>query len=598
MVAAGAVLFIPAMVGFSQAFSESFRYPKLWVGEGLVFLAWLGALLAGRKQPLDLFDKAWGVTACAAAVSLVNCSHWLTGFSELMRLVSYVLLFSLIRRVSGPWRLLPLILLAGAVNAGIACAQAGGWWPEWGVRQERHAVYGTFGNPNFLAEYLAPIIILTLGWSLEADRRSRWLAGGGIIGLLLAALLLTVSRSAWLGLTVGGAVFLVLALPALRIPGWRIRLVSIFVAPLLVTITLWKPLVTRMTSSFVAEDPGVTTRVFMWKTAVAQFKEHPWLGVSPGGYSLNYLEYAARLQESGTSRPAYAGITQEAHNEMLQLLAERGLIGALVWLAAFIWLLRPAVQALPGLSGAERIRHATAFGALAAILVECMFGFPMHIFPVAALFLWALACLAPPPSPLLPLPPSGGEGRADVLAQWHLGFSLSPLLGGEGRVRGVCTILLCLPFLLLLGRTMVADSALTLGRAKPAGENQLRAGLKLLPSHGELRFRLGLNLQRQGRLNESTEEFKAALSGFKDPDVYFNLGVIAKRQQRYDDAVRWFQEGLRRYPYFKAQAYVDLAESLLGAGRLDEARGAALRALAIDPRLSVAREILGRVDAR
>jgi O-antigen ligase len=575
-VAAGAVLLVPAAV-FSILASESFRYPKLWTGEGLVFLCSLGAWVAWRGRPFreaDPADVVWGLTAMAAGVSLVNTSHLLTGASEIMRLVSLVLAFSLFRRVPNLRRLLPVIVLAAVVNAGLACAQAGGWRASWMSREGRHAVYGTFGNPNFLAEYLAPVIILGVGAALEAAGRG-WLGWAAAACLMLAALLLTVSRSGWLGLAAGSAVFLLLALPAIRSAGRMRRLAWTGAALLAIAATLWSPLWVRVSSSFGTADPGVTTRVFMWKAAVAQFKDHPVLGAGPGGYSLGYLDYAARLQESGGARPGYAGITQEAHNDALQLLAERGLAGAVLWVAAFCFLGFRAVRSTPGPAEAEpsRIGHAAAAGAVTAVLVESGLGFPMRIFPTASVLLWSLARMTP------------------------LRATRDAWLPGLISFR---TLILCPPLLWFLGRTLAADGALALGRGRPdtGAETRLREGLRLLPWHGELEFRLGLNLLAQGREGEAAAEFQRALAGFKDPDVYFNLGTIASRQKRFNESAGWFREGLRRYPYFNARPYADLAEALLGAGRRDEARDAAARALEIDPGLASARAVLQKVEKR
>lgn len=572
-VAAGAVLFVPAVLVnpvVSSVFSERFLNPKAWTGSGLAWLAMLGVMAARRwngEARVRIGDGIWFLTVMAAAVSLANCGHALTGAQELSRLASLAALFLLLRTAGDPWRLLPLLLAAGAANALLAFGQAAGIGPEWGVREGRHAIYGTFGNPSFLGEYLAPLVILAAAWAVAGDGRARWVGGGALAAALLGGVLLTVSRAAWLGLAAGGAVFASVALPVLRRPGAVARSAAILALPAAVTLVLWKPLWVRIASSAPARDPGVVTRVFMWRVAASQFADHPVLGVGPGGYGLGYLDHAARLQRPGAAGPAYAGITREAHSDPLQLLAERGALGAAAWLAAFVWIMLPAARVVPATAGESRLRAAAALGALAAILVESLFGFPMRVFPVAGVFLWALAVLP----------------RRDPGAGIPMRTAAVPVAG------------LALVCLWLDGRTMVADGELAAGRGSAGGETALRRGLALLPAHGELNFRLGREMLRQDRFAEAASGFKAALPGFPDPDAFFNLGLTAKREGRYPEAVDWFQEGLRRYPYYRPEAYADLAETLLAAGRPAEARAAALRALAINPALSRARGVLNQL---
>jgi len=358
-------------------------------------------------------------------------------------------------------------------------------------------------------------------------------------------------------------------MPALRTGGRGVLAGLTAAAFLLVASTLWSPLWTRVVSSFGGDEPGVATRIFMWKAAGEQFRGHPVLGTGPGGYGLGYLDTAATLTEAGIPPPPYPGITSEAHNDGLQLLAERGAVGLLLWLAAFAFLVVPALRALPRASEAGRLRKASALGAVAAVLVTSAFGFPMRIFPTASVFLFALACLAP------------------------LGTAGAGWLARAIRTR---TLVVAVSGLVMLGLTVSAEMALAWGMSRKDGEASLRSGLMILPWHGELRFRLGLVLLGQGRLDEAAAQFAAALPGFRDPDVYFNQGVTAFRQKKYVEAAGYFREGLRRYPRHKPAAWADLAETLLASGLREEAATAARRALEIDPSQAKARMIMQKIE--
>ncbi len=556
---AGALLAVPALA-FSLVSSESFRFPKLWLGQGLVFLLILAGLR--RIKAPEPAALAWGIGVATAGLAMVNTDHVLTGSQELCRLLALAGAFYIFRQVRRPERLWPIIMAAGALNCAMAFAQAAGWRPEWWVPwQGRHAIYGTFGNPNFLAEYLTPLALLAGGHYLAAGTRLRAGLNLGACAVFLACLLLTVSRSAWLGLGAGLAVAVLMQGRMLFGPAMRGKLAVLVLIFLALTGAFWRPLWTRIESSSPKGDPGLTTRLFMWRAAAGMFKESPWLGAGPGGYGLRYLERAGIMHETGTARPAYAGITAEAHNDALQLLAERGLLGAAAWLLAF------SIILANGLRGdGTAINRSAIWGAVAALLCEGMFGFPFRIMPTAILFLWLLACLTP---------------------------ESNSVRGAPKALRAALAVLV-LPAGWLTARSFLADAELARGKRAAAGEPWLRRGLALLPGHGELHFRLGHDLLRRGRLKEARDEFIAAQAGFKDPDTYFNLGFIALKRERYPEAVDWYRNGLRLYPFYRARPYAELAEALLGMGERREAARVAARALEIDPGMTQARRVLMR----
>ena len=546
--AVGAVLFIPAVV-FSLISSEGFRYPKMFSGEILVFLAVLVATLIWRgRGPVSSGVILAGLIPVSALVSCTVSGHLLTAGNDLARLTALWLFFLLLGRAGNPWHFLPVVIAGAAINILIAWAQAVGWSPDWWVAWEgRHAIYGTFGNPNFLAEYAAPLAVLSLGFFLGSSRGVRRWGWLGIWTALISILVLTVSRSAWLGLLVGLAVYFLASRGGNA--GRRNSIIA-GTAALLVIALGWSQVYNRIASSFAPGEPGISTRLHMWKVAGKIIAEHPVLGTGPGGYSLNYLEYSARIGEGGRQeRPAYAGITQDAHNDFLQALAERGLTGGLVLLLLFVWIGWNGVAGLG--EGQGRLGRSAAFGALAAILVESLFGFPLRVFPAACLFLWLIACI-------VPFRPIGSIWRV------------------TGSILAFVSALVGIWF---TSRVMMADSMMHAGIVSPSGIKFMQKGLALTPANGELHFRFALKLISAGKMDEAVVHLGQAMPGFKDPDVQFNLGWIALQEKKYRESIAWFVEGLRLYPYYRPSAWRDLAAAYRGAGMRAEAVEAEKRAV-------------------
>jgi hypothetical protein len=316
-----------------------------------------------------------------------------------------------------------------------------------------------------------------------------------------------------------------------------------------------------------ATDPTTATRALMRDVGWRQWEGHPWLGAGPGAYGAGFLDWAAVVLGADARPAVYPGITNEAHCDPVQALAERGLAGAVTWGMALFLTAGLAVWRLRG--GAVDRRHAgLPAAALVAAGVTAFLSFPFHVFPTACLFLWVVAVI---------------EDLADRTAP------VSAAAGWYAMVRAVAGAGL----LILAGRSMLAEVALGSNTGTALAE-----GLKLLPSHGGLHFRLGVGLVGQGRLDEAEKEFDAALPGFPDPDVRFNLGWIALQRKDYAGAADRFHEGLRLYPWFKAPAWADYALALAGLRRREEALAAARRALEIDPTLVRAQQLVLRLGKK
>lgn len=178
--------------------------------------------------------------------------------------------------------------------------------------------YGSFPHPNIFGGYLVLLILISaLGIRLE-QYRWFWLF---LAGLSSATLILTFSRSAWLGLLV-----------ALLI-GWKyfkderlqiwVGVVSLVIA--VTTVLVW-PLISGRTQIIgVQEQQSVSERVSGWHEAMAVWRTQPLRGVGLGNYTVV-------LQQKFSGAPHWT--YQPVHNVGLLLLAEVGLIGLMV-----IWLI-------------------------------------------------------------------------------------------------------------------------------------------------------------------------------------------------------------------------------------------------------------------
>lgn len=361
-------------------FSPWFAVPAGGVNIGLMELvlagglvAWLLQLAAGRQTLARLRSPAppllWPFLVFLGGVGL----SWLNALSigaslvETIKWVEMLLLYLLAIALLPVNRLkwaTAILLLTGMAQAALGLYQfifkVG---PEgfllFGGRFLR--AYGTFAQPNPYAGYLG--LVLPLSLALLLWQAGRWagphkprrftpalLLAGIPFGLLLAALVATLSRGAWMGFAAAAVVVLavhskrtmamlaglVLAATLVALPGTFTLETAASNAPYAGVIRRVVDAAAIFTitdiTTLEVNDANFATieRLAHWQAARNMWRDNPWLGVGFGNYAAIYPAYAIGrwLDPLG-----------HAHNYLLNLGAESGLTGIIAylifWIAAF-----------------------------------------------------------------------------------------------------------------------------------------------------------------------------------------------------------------------------------------------------------------------
>jgi O-antigen ligase len=110
-------------------------------------------------------------------------------------------------------------------------------------------------------------------------------------------------------------------------------------------------------------------RMPIWRAAANIVRDHPWLGVGPGNYTVAMLDggYAEKFLYQVEGR--YSG-AEQAHNLLIHVAAETGVFGALFLLALFLWLVRGCWRAFR--AGEVPLVSAGLLCALLAFLMRSM----------------------------------------------------------------------------------------------------------------------------------------------------------------------------------------------------------------------------------
>lgn len=312
--------------------------------------------------------------------------------------------------------LLVCLLIAPAVCAGIGIVQfvTGDGPPTFRIAPGLPYVraYGTIGQPNSFAGYLnmawplalaLAIVTTSSAWQKGTQHRltavSHWLLAAvlwGIAGVMLAALLASFSRGAWIGAAIGVA-GMALSLGRRALPAiLGLLATGIVVTLLAIAGMLPEVLVARLTSiwrsvawfdaaavTVTPENFAVVERMAHLQAGWEMFRSAPLFGVGPGNYSVAYPEFAVG---------AWYASRGHAHNYYLHIAAEAGIIGFIAYLALIGGVIRQAVCALRRTT--DPVLYGTAVGGcgiIAAVAGHNLFE-NLHVlnFGIQLAVVWAI----------------------------------------------------------------------------------------------------------------------------------------------------------------------------------------------------------------
>ncbi len=312
----------------------------------LALLAWVSISLAWSRDPSMGADIVWQwyivvLLFAIVATALVTPEH--------VRLVAAAFVVGAVVSV--------LIGFAGGglVDSSSAIDRA---------TETDGRLQGGGGDPNYLAGGLIPAIAFAgalLGNFRSALARWGLVASAGILALGLAA---TQSRA--------GLIAAMVALAAALVVYRQRRLYVVAVVAAVASLAgMWfavNPDAWERTTSF---DDGGAGRSELWGVARKMSADHPVVGVGLNNFRTRSSEY---VREPG-SLSDVALITERprvVHNLYLELLAETGVVGLVLYLGAVLACMAAAAQAARrldrlGEAGVASIARATLVGAIAML---------------------------------------------------------------------------------------------------------------------------------------------------------------------------------------------------------------------------------------
>lgn len=168
---------------------------------------------------------------------------------------------------------------------------------------------GEAGEPNTFGAYLLFLFSLSVGILLYVPNIKQRLFFIALAICTSIALMFTLSRGSYLGLTVSFTVFLFITRykRILLLLGALSAVIVLFLMPgavqnrVLYTFSLWEPQVTEQSVRIfnIYFDPSSSARIESWKVALQDWVERPFLGFGVSGRGLVDNQYLTVLSESG-----------------------------------------------------------------------------------------------------------------------------------------------------------------------------------------------------------------------------------------------------------------------------------------------------------
>ncbi|KGP74534.1 O-antigen ligase family protein [Pontibacillus yanchengensis] len=325
---------------------------------------------------LKTFMTLFGIFFLIQVISLSQADSLLPGLKEMVRYVSYAILFYIVTKIKftdreyktfgitfvsvlavvGLWGIIQYAFDINLNKAGVyALAEAYG------------RVQSTMVNPNYWAGFINFILPILLLFAVVFFKDRKWqLIMFAVFGVYVINQIFTYTRSAWLIMAMA------IILTSLLIPKQfykKLFTIHLIGATLLLGVIVYNlPDVQERTTSAISiaqsfmpsfggngnggtagdggdgevdedekeEDPittkSIASRTTLWKTGLYMYQENPTLGVGIGNYDVRYKEYVTKYPELYVGHDQYS-----VHNSYLKVAAETGTIGVLSFLAIYLY---------------------------------------------------------------------------------------------------------------------------------------------------------------------------------------------------------------------------------------------------------------------
>ena len=290
---------------------------------------------------------------------------------------------------------------------------------------------GTFGDHQLFGAFLMLLLPVMLVTGFSPTAPTRRLAAQAASVLALSGLLLARTRASWIGEALSLLILAALSYRYLvrtqaaasagarrqRLASWASGLTVLIAVVAFVGLSQMGDSFSRraqsMTAAAAGRDGSFQSRLPAWRGALAMVRARPVTGWGIGSYPLAQEPFT-HVGRGGAAVAALGpSLSEQAHDFYLQLAAELGLPGLLLWLGALAAACAAAKRALAQ-RRAGSLRQRVLIGALAAAAGQAVDALanPAWQFSEVMLFFWIVLGLGMAAAGLADGLPPGGAPEA------------------------------------------------------------------------------------------------------------------------------------------------------------------------------------------
>jgi len=408
-----------------------------------------------------------------------------------------------------------------------------------GYQSYESLVVGTFGSANSMGGYLAASFPFLIYWFYTQKKKICKYVIGFCGLIILCALVLTLSRGAWLAL-LGGLFFL--AYPVLhrffkkRFQNKYIKIGIVIIISLVILISL--------VGIYHLNADSALGRIFIWKVSGLMIRDYPILGVGYGNYGFQYLNYQAKFFDNHENAIYYekaCGI-KSAHSEFVHITAETGIIGLVLFcLLIILFFIYSRKILLSRINKESRNLVRIFVAAFIVIILHSAVDSVLHTLPISIMFYFSLAMMS-----------ALSKKYSDNMTRYSksIGFNLktNKLMLSIGII------------ILLFNIYRIVYKGIGYVHWK-SGQNEVMQGnwdkgieeyenaIKYLPNNGELQFHLGAAYSYTGQSEKALKIIQQSQDSFNDKNIYIVLGITHMDLGNYEEA----EENLKNVTYMYPQ---------------------------------------------
>ena len=388
--------------------------------------------------------------------------------------------------------------------------------------------------------------------------------------IILFCILISRTKAAWLGVIISTGLLLIFVIK-INIKGKAFKkylkvsgIIFLAVIAIITGISLILPAesnpILAELSSLTLSNITFKGRELMWLTTFNMIKEHPIIGMGVNTFRLNYQNYQGDLLIKHPEYIPYLGSAESPHNQFLEITAEQGIIGVLLFLWINIVFFKSCIGFINRTTAdeahlKEKMIVIGIMAGAAAIIIHGLVEFPLNLVPNAMLYWMYL-------------------GIVMVIANkpFKLFKPFKPMLSA---LTIIITTALLFIFIFQSLRPLIASKihrdAWHLMQAEKWKEAAVSAkkGIDWDPLNDELHLYLGVANYHLKNYSESLKEYAKAYELYPDYMIPYNIGLIHKKMGNLTLAEEYFMKTIFLRPNLP-EPYTQLSQVYKEMGKIDE----------------------------